>query len=169
MGFGPPYVRLAARADLAALVALEKAAFPDAPWTRDSLERQVVSRDCLVLVAHPPRAHLPAAYGAFRTLVEDDPEDAAASGEAELLRLATDPPHRGRGLGGLVLANGLERLGRQGVGLVHLEVAAGNRTALALYRRAGFEQVGRRPRYYRDGSDALLLTLELPHRPAASP
>lgn len=39
-----------------------------------------------------------------------------------------------------------------------LEVRAGNAAAVALYRRLGFEEVGRRRRYYADGSDALLMT-----------
>lgn len=170
MRYGPPDVRLATRDDLPALVALEEAAFPDSSWGEESLARQVTNRDCLVLVARLSGLSVPAAYGAFRVLVDDDPDDAGGSGEAELLRLATDPAHRGLGLGGLVLATGLGRLGRQGTALVHLEVAAGNRPALSLYRRAGFEEVGRRPRYYRDGSDALLLTLELSRRmPPADP
>ena len=38
-----------------------------------------------------------------------------------------------------------------------LEVATGNAAALALYRREGFVEVGRRRRYYADRSDALVL------------
>lgn len=38
-----------------------------------------------------------------------------------------------------------------------LEVSAANRTAIAFYARAGFSQVSVRPRYYRDGSDALVM------------
>ncbi|RYJ01809.1 MAG: ribosomal-protein-alanine acetyltransferase, partial [Acetobacteraceae bacterium] len=32
-----------------------------------------------------------------------------------------------------------------------------NAAALALYRAAGFEEVGRRRRYYADGDDALVM------------
>jgi ribosomal-protein-alanine acetyltransferase len=38
-----------------------------------------------------------------------------------------------------------------------LEVSAANRSAVAFYTRAGFSQVSVRPRYYRDGSDALVM------------
>jgi [ribosomal protein S18]-alanine N-acetyltransferase len=38
-----------------------------------------------------------------------------------------------------------------------LEVAAGNAAALAFYAAEGFTEIHRRPRYYRDGSDAVVL------------
>jgi ribosomal-protein-alanine acetyltransferase len=38
-----------------------------------------------------------------------------------------------------------------------LEVSAANSGALAFYVREGFGEIDRRPRYYRDGSDALVL------------
>ena len=37
---------------------------------------------------------------------------------------------------------------------------AANEPALKLYEGLGFNQVGRRPKYYRDGGDAVLLTLD---------
>jgi ribosomal protein S18 acetylase RimI-like enzyme len=43
-----------------------------------------------------------------------------------------------------------------------LEVDMGNFAAQALYRRLGFVQVGRRPRYYANGADALVLRADLP-------
>ena len=42
-----------------------------------------------------------------------------------------------------------------------LEVAIGNAAARALYERAGFVEAGRRPRYYADGGDALILRARL--------
>ncbi len=48
-----------------------------------------------------------------------------------------------------------------GAAVMLLEVAADNSAAAALYARAGFGQAGRRPRYYPDGTDALLLRVEL--------
>jgi [ribosomal protein S18]-alanine N-acetyltransferase len=39
---------------------------------------------------------------------------------------------------------------------VWLEVHQGNVGAQNLYKKLGFRQVGRRPKYYRDGSDAIL-------------
>jgi ribosomal-protein-alanine N-acetyltransferase len=45
--------------------------------------------------------------------------------------------------------------------IVHLEQRASNHASRALYGSLGFVVVGRRPRYYRDGEDALLLSLVL--------
>ena len=42
-----------------------------------------------------------------------------------------------------------------------LEVSAANPDALAFYAATGFVEIDRRPRYYRDGSDALVLRLWL--------
>jgi ribosomal-protein-alanine N-acetyltransferase len=56
----------------------------------------------------------------------------------------------------------MEAVGRRvGVRSVFLEVRPSNREALGLYRSRGFQVVGRRPEYYDDGEDALLMTLEL--------
>lgn len=42
---------------------------------------------------------------------------------------------------------------------IWLEVHEGNEPARRLYSQIGFVEVGRRPKYYRDGKDAVLYTL----------
>jgi ribosomal-protein-alanine N-acetyltransferase len=76
--------------------------------------------------------------------------------EAEILSVAVAAETRGRGYAGALLAHHLDLLSRHGVRTVHLEVEEGNDPALALYRRHGFEEVGRRPGYYAkpDGATA---------------
>ena len=73
------------------------------------------------------------------------------------LTLAVAPAARGQGLGAMLLAGAMQGAVLRGAGEMFLEVAAGNAAALALYRSAGFAEVGRRRRYYADGSDALVL------------
>ncbi|MDN3567545.1 GNAT family N-acetyltransferase [Paeniroseomonas aquatica] len=85
----------------------------------------------------------------------------AAGGEAEILTLAVAPAARRRGLGAALLAGALQGAVLRGAAAMFLEVAAGNAAALALYRAAGFAEVGRRHRYYADGSDALVLRRDL--------
>jgi len=51
-----------------------------------------------------------------------------------------------------------------GASAIFLEVSTGNRAALALYARAGFTPIGRRPGYYSDRSDALVLRLDVADR-----
>lgn len=85
--------------------------------------------------------------------------------EAEILTVAIRPDCRGRGYSRSLLSRHLDELSRRGVGKVHLEVEEGNAPAIALYRRLGFRETGRRPGYYRkpDGSrlSALMMALDL--------
>lgn len=84
-----------------------------------------------------------------------------AAGEAELLTLAVVPEARRRGLGAALLARALATAAARHATEMFLEVAADNSAALALYRRAGFEQVGQRRGYYRDCADGLVDALVL--------
>ncbi len=80
-----------------------------------------------------------------------------AADEAELLTIAVRPEARGRGAGGVLLGMAVTECVRRGASRVYLEVAPGNAAACALYRRGGFVEIGRRYRYYPDGSDALVM------------
>ncbi len=71
-----------------------------------------------------------------------------AADEAEILSVAVARRYRSGGLGGRLLRHHLGRLAAHGVTAVFLEVEEGNEPAIRLYRRAGFEQVGRREGYY---------------------
>lgn len=77
--------------------------------------------------------------------------------EAEILTLAVVPEARRQGHGAVLLAAAMARAAAQGARVMFLEVAEGNAAARALYAAAGFAAVGRRQRYYPDGSDALVL------------
>jgi ribosomal-protein-alanine N-acetyltransferase len=79
--------------------------------------------------------------------------------EAEILMVAVAPGEQGRGLAGRLLSRHLGRLAARGVKNVFLEVDEGNRSAIRLYSRAGFEQVGRRAGYSAktDGQAAALV------------
>ncbi|MFZ5752197.1 MAG: ribosomal protein S18-alanine N-acetyltransferase [Pseudomonadota bacterium] len=84
-----------------------------------------------------------------------------AADEAELLTIAVRPEARGRGLGSALLRDVLAAAAARGAGRMVLEVAADNAAALALYRREGFAECGRRKGYYAapDGRriDALIM------------
>jgi ribosomal protein S18 acetylase RimI-like enzyme len=66
----------------------------------------------------------------------------AAEG-AELLAIAVDPAARGRGAGTLLVEAFLSEIRRQRQHAAHVVVGAANETAVALYRRNGFEVVDR--------------------------
>ncbi len=75
-----------------------------------------------------------------------------AADEAEILSIAVDASHRGRGLSRNLLLTHLGHLAGHGVRTVFLEVEENNQPARRLYDRAGFAVAGRRERYYRQAS-----------------
>jgi ribosomal protein S18 acetylase RimI-like enzyme len=79
-----------------------------------------------------------------------------AAGEADLLRIAVDPAHRGGGLGRRLLEACQRELAEEGLVNLFLEVRAANTAAIALYRACGWKACGLRARYYPDGEDAVL-------------
>ncbi|MCG7392792.1 GNAT family N-acetyltransferase [Microvirga sp. ACRRW] len=83
--------------------------------------------------------------------------------EAEILTVAIAPEARGKGLSIPLLERHLDELSRRAVRTVHLEVEEGNEPALALYRRFGFKETGRRAGYYQkaDGNRVTALTMTL--------
>ncbi|MDE3238819.1 MAG: ribosomal protein S18-alanine N-acetyltransferase [Paracoccaceae bacterium] len=68
--------------------------------------------------------------------------------EAELLTIVIDPARRGQGLGRALLAAFHADAAAQGACRAFLEVSAENAPAIGLYRSAGWQEDGRRPRYY---------------------
>lgn len=148
-------VRSATLRDLDPLTELERAAFGAGAWSADQLAGTLRSPGMLVLLARPATetgdAAAPLAYAIFQR----------AADEAELLRIGVDPPYRRRGLATRLIDSGLARLRERGVERCFLEVAAGNRAAIALYEQLGFSRRGYRRGYYPNGDDALLLAKKL--------
>ena len=85
----------------------------------------------------------------------------AVGPEADIQTVAVAPDAQGRGIGGRLVRALAERARDRGVRLLHLEVRADNEPALALYRRLGFEPVGRRRDYYGPGQDGISMTWRL--------
>ncbi len=80
--------------------------------------------------------------------------------EAHIATIAVHPDYRQLGIGAHLLAKSLESVIRRGAEQATLEVRASNHAAQSLYKRFGFEVVGRRPRYYKDNAeDAILMTV----------
>jgi ribosomal-protein-alanine N-acetyltransferase len=80
--------------------------------------------------------------------------------EAHIATLAIQPDYRRQGLAKQLLVEALRTAYQEGARQALLEVRAGNEAAQAMYRTFGFEEVGRRAKYYKDnGEDAILMTL----------
>ena len=82
-------------------------------------------------------------------------------GEADIMNVAVAPQYRRRGIAEALLGELQQVLKAQGVYCLTLEVRVSNDTAIALYEKLGYREVGRRPNYYhRPKEDALILRKE---------
>lgn len=129
------------------VAALEKVCF-STPWSESSIGGELQNQWAIWLVALEGDAlagYLGVQYG---------PDG------ADIMTIATAPAFRGRGVGRTLIAEMAARLKTMGLQWLTLEVRPSNTAALGLYEAMGFQQVGRRPRYYRDPvEDAILMTL----------
>ena len=136
--------------DLEAVHAIEVRAYPF-PWTLG------IFRDCL---------H--ADYQAWVLLHDGEVIGyfmmSLAAGEAHLLTVCVAPEQQGRGYGRTLLRAILQIARGRGAERVFLEVRPSNTGAIALYFDEGFNEIGRRPRYYPakvGREDALVMAIEL--------
>lgn len=143
-------IRAVAAAEAPDLAALHAAAFPPAEaWGPDAMQ----------LMLEMP--------GAFGLLAEAAAQQQGcilarvAADEAEVLTLAVHPAARRQGAGAALLQAALGAAAARGAVVMFLEVSEANAAARGLYAAAGFAEVGRRRRYYADGSDALVLSRAL--------
>lgn len=83
-------------------------------------------------------------------------------GDLQILKVGVDPAWRRHGIARVLLARVADDARNLGARTSSLEVRAGNTGAQALYAALGYEALGRRPRYYSDGEDALIMQGPLP-------
>ena len=144
---------------LTAEVVLRPAAGEDVPGLL-ALERELFGDD-----AWSPAAVAECLDGSGRTTVVAEAEDrvvgyavARLAGDvADLERIAVVAARRRSGLATGLLEAVAGHARRGGAERLLLEVSADNAGARAFYAARGFAELHRRPRYYRDGSDAVVL------------
>jgi ribosomal-protein-alanine N-acetyltransferase len=133
--------------DAAAIAALHTASFQRG-WGEDEVYRLLIEK---TVVTHRAMSGTMTGFILSRM----------AAGEAEILSIAIAQRQRGRGFARPLLDLHLRRLAGLGTRTVFLEVDENNAPARALYRRAGFRDVGRRQSYYQSGASALVLRRDL--------
>ena len=140
-------IRPATAADIHDVVAMERVCYSD-PWPASSFAALPTNDRVFFVVARAADSGKLQGF-AIAWYVMD---------EGELANLAVAPDKRRRGIGQALLdAVTTDALGRR-TSELYLEVRESNSAARELYRAAGFEQVGRRKRYYRQPEeDALIL------------
>ena len=154
-----PHVVPMTPADLDEIMPLERRCFKD-PWTRHMYLSDLTANPLAtyLVLRSPPEMTAPGtkqatfppllAYGGFWLLLD----------EAHIATIATHPRWRGCGLGLWLMLALLDQAIRRGAAVSTLEVRVGNTPARRLYEKLGFEEVGGRRNYYRDGEDALIMT-----------
>jgi ribosomal-protein-alanine N-acetyltransferase len=80
---------------------------------------------------------------------------------AELQRIGVTPAARRTGIASALLDEVVAEAPGTGANRLLLEVREDNGGALAFYAARGFIEIDRRPRYYRDGTTAVVLRLPL--------
>lgn len=145
---GTPQVAPAHLRDAPAIAALHAASFHRG-WSEEEVENLLLDPQVLV--------HSLRIGNAFAGFVMSR----SAADEAEILSIAVTRRCRRRGLARRMLDMHMGRLAALGVKALFLEVAENNGPAIALYRKAGFRDVAKRPNYYPmpDGGTAAALVL----------
>ena len=148
--------------DIPAIMVVEAGSFPT-PWSAETYANELDNRYASYWVVRPTTP----GEGAEATPVLAYAGLWLLGDEAHVTTIATHPAWRRRHLGEWLLLRMLGVARAAGIDSVTLEVRVGNTGATALYRKIGFEVVGRRKNYYRDtGEDARLLTFFALQHPA---
>jgi ribosomal-protein-alanine N-acetyltransferase len=120
------------------------------PWSEGSMLREIYGGDALVFAAREGDGVL--GFSVLR-LIGD---------EGELLQIAVARRARRRGIASELLRETLAGAAERGVRRVFLEVRASNDGARALYAARGFNEVGRRRRYYdAPVEDAVVMAIDI--------
>ncbi len=145
-------VRSAGPDDVDAIADLEVEAFPDDAWTPEYLQ--------VAIDGKMPTVRILVAVDDAGTIVGHALVSVVYE-IAELQRIATATEQRRRGTGGALLAASIELARSEGAERILLEVREDNVSAIRFYDQAGFVEIDRRERYYRDGATGIVFALEL--------
>ncbi len=149
-GRGAAALRPMRESDVEAVHAVERRAY-EFPWT-PGIFRDCLRADYMAWVLELD-GHV---FGYFLVSL--------AAREAHVLNICVAPEFQGKGHGRRLLRSLLHLARTRGADRIVLEVRPSNVGAIALYDHEGFNEIGRRPRYYpaRDGrEDALVMAMEL--------
>ena len=134
--------------DVPAVAELERKCFSD-PWSERSVAAELENPLSLWLVALLGRTVV--GYVGSQSVME----------QADMMNIAVNPDYRRQGIAESLIERLVSELKDKQVSSLTLEVRASNAPAIALYRKLGFIQVGKRPNYYRNPrEDALILRKE---------
>ena len=127
---------------------LERLCFND-PWSENSIASELNNKLSLWLVVFEDDKVV--GYVGSQTVL----------GETDMMNVAVHPDYRKQGIGTGLIVGLIGELEKRGSHSLMLEVRVSNESAISVYQKLGFTEVGRRKNYYRNPKeDALILRKE---------
>ncbi|MBO5716019.1 MAG: ribosomal protein S18-alanine N-acetyltransferase [Clostridia bacterium] len=139
-------VILAQREHLPAVAELEKATFFE-PWSEKSLELFLTDGAFCVACVD---SEVLFSYCTVTCVLD----------EAQIINVATDSEHRGRGLAREVLEFVFDECKKRNITSISLEVRESNAPAIALYNSLGFSMAGVRKNFYTNPRENALVMIK---------
>jgi len=136
--------------DLDAVMAIETEAYRF-PWTKQIFHDCIRVGYCCRLVEYNNQV---IAYAIM----------SMAAGEAHLLNFCVCKSKQGEGVGQFLLTTMIENAQNRSIDIIFLEVRPSNITAIGLYEKNNFNEVGRRKNYYpadNGREDAIIFALDV--------
>lgn len=144
-------IRNMSQADISQAHAIAQQSF-STPWQLNSFAYEVGNNDAILKVALQKNELV--GYVCLRTILD----------VTHVLDLAVTPRFRSMGIGGMLLKNALQELRRSkpDITIITLEVRESNISAIKLYEKFEFKEIGRRIGYYqRPREDAIIMELDM--------
>lgn len=135
------------------VVAIEILSFKT-PWSRDAFISEIVRNKCAIyrIIKAGERV---IAYGGMWIMVDVY--------ESHITNIAVHPEFRGRGIGNIIVEDLINCAETENIKSLTLEARKSNITAINLYSKFGFKEVGIRKDYYQDtGEDAIIMCKTTP-------
>ncbi len=124
------------------LADLHAKCFPNKPWSADDFA-DLQKSGCEIIASQN-------GFIVYRAVAD----------EAEIITIGVHPDARRAGIAAAILGIIENDLKKRGISHIFLEVAADNTPAQSLYKNAGYQTVGVRPKYY-DGIDAIMMRKDI--------
>lgn len=132
--------------DLDQVMEIEEELF-SVPWTKEGFLTFLMKENGMFLVVEEKDRIL--GYCGLLTVLD----------EGDVTNVAVRRDRQREGIGNFLMKSMIRLAEERGITMIHLEVRAGNETAIRLYERQGFVRDGLRKGYYTDPTeDAVLMT-----------
>lgn len=135
--------------DLVSVYAMEKASYPEDPWSLEQFKEELAGKDRWYIVAERDGKLI----GYAGILHRGD--------ACDVLTLTVDPDARRQGIGREALRRLIDWARNKKTPTIMLEVRQGNEEAMPLYTSFGFVPISKRANYYGPGITAIVMRKEL--------